>query len=95
MNSKISLDLYEFPSLFYAITAQKKRCICKTEEVATISRRKLIHTYNRYPIVVEKEMVYDYMIPMATAILILVQELLYFALGYNNKEYNNALKKSN
>ncbi len=40
-------------------------------------------------------MVYDYMIPMANRYLDFGAGIAVFALGYNNKEYNNALKKSN
>ncbi len=64
----------------------------QTEEVIQLAEEKLIHTYNRYPIVVEKGngiRLYD---TNGNRYLDFGAGIAVFALGYNNKEYNNALK---
>lgn len=64
----------------------------QTEEVIQLAEEKLIHTYNRYPIVVEKGngiRLYD---ANGKRYLDFGAGIAVFALGYNNKEYNNALK---
>lgn len=64
----------------------------QTEEVMRLAEEKLIHTYNRYPIVVEKGngiRLYD---TNGNRYLDFGAGIAVFALGYNNKEYNNALK---
>lgn len=64
----------------------------QTEEVIQLAEEKLIHTYNRYPIVVEKGngiRLYD---ADGKRYLDFGAGIAVFALGYNNKEYNNALK---
>lgn len=64
----------------------------KTEEIIQLAEEKLIHTYNRYPIVVEKGngiRLYD---TNGNRYLDFGAGIAVFALGYNNKEYNNALK---
>lgn len=64
----------------------------QTEEVMQLAEEKLIHTYNRYPIVVEKGngiRLYD---ANGKRYLDFGAGIAVFALGYNNKEYNNALK---
>ena len=64
----------------------------QTEEVIQLAEEKLIHTYNRYPIVVEKGngiRLYD---TNGNRYLDFGAGIAVFALRYNNKEYNNALK---
>lgn len=64
----------------------------QTEEVIQLAEEKLIHTYNRYPIVVDKGngiRLYD---ANGKRYLDFGAGIAVFALGYNNKEYNNALK---
>ncbi len=64
----------------------------QTEEVMQLAEEKLIHTYNRYPIVLEKGngiRLYD---TDGNRYLDFGAGIAVFALGYNNKEYNNALK---
>lgn len=64
----------------------------QTEEVMQLAEEKLIHTYNRYPIVLEKGngiRLYD---TNGNRYLDFGAGIAVFALGYNNKEYNNALK---
>lgn len=64
----------------------------QTEEIIQLAEEKLIHTYNRYPIVVEKGngiRLYD---TNGNRYLDFGAGIAVFALGYNNKEYNNALK---
>ena len=52
----------------------------------------LLHTYNRYPVVLDRgEGVYLYDTD-GIKYLDFVSGIGVFALGYNNKEYNNALK---
>ena len=52
----------------------------------------LLHTYNRYQVVLDKgDGVYQYDIE-GKKYLDFVTGLAVFALGYNNKEYNDALK---
>ncbi len=65
----------------------------KTAEYIKTADANLLHTYNRYPIVLEKgDGVYLYdsdgrkYLDAAAGIAV-------FALGYNNKEYNEALKR--
>lgn len=64
----------------------------QTEEAMQLAEEKLIHTYNRYPIVLEKGngiRLYD---TDGNRYLDFGAGIAVFALGYNNKEYNNALK---
>lgn len=63
-----------------------------TEEIIETAESKLIHTYNRYQIVLEKGQgvrLYDH---NGKEYLDFGAGIAVFALGYNNKEYNDALK---
>lgn len=63
-----------------------------TEEYIEEAEQHLIHTYNRYQIVLEKgEGVYLYDVE-GKKYLDFAAGIAVFALGYGNKEYNNALK---
>ncbi|MCR4744512.1 MAG: aspartate aminotransferase family protein [Lachnospiraceae bacterium] len=64
----------------------------KTEEYMKIGDSNILHTYNRYPIVLEKgDGVYLYDTD-GKKYLDAASGIAVFALGYNNKEYNDALK---
>ncbi len=57
------------------------------------AEKELLHTYNRFPIVIDKgEGVYLYDLN-GKKYLDFVSGIGVFALGYNNKEYNDALKQ--
>ena len=63
-----------------------------TEEYMKIGDSNILHTYNRYPIVLEKgDGVYLYDTD-GKKYLDAASGIAVFALGYNNKEYNDALK---
>ena len=60
-----------------------------TEEIIETAESKLIHTYNRYQIVLEKGQgvrLYDH---NGKEYLDFGAGIAVFALGYNNKEYND------
>ncbi len=64
----------------------------KTNEIIDLAEEKLIHTYNRYQIVLEKGdgvKLYD---NDGKEYLDFGAGIAVFALGYNNKEYNDAVK---
>jgi len=65
----------------------------ETKEIIELAEEKLIHTYNRYPIAIEKGngvRLYD---TDNKRYLDFGAGIAVFALGYNNKDYNDALKK--
>lgn len=65
----------------------------KMKEYIAEAESALLHTYNRYQIVLDKgDGVYLYDIE-GKKYLDFVAGIAVFALGYNNKEYNDALKK--
>ena len=64
----------------------------QTEQIIKTAEEKLIHTYNRYQIVLDKGdgvRLYD---TDGKENLDFGAGIAVFALGYNNKEYNDALK---
>ena len=64
----------------------------QTEQIIKTAEEKLIHTYNRYQIVLDKGdgvRLYD---TDGKEYLDFGAGIAVFALGYNNKEYNDALK---
>lgn len=64
----------------------------KTSEIIDLAEEKLIHTYNRYQIVLEKGdgvKLYDH---DGKEYLDFGSGIAVFALGYNNKEYSDAVK---
>ena len=63
-----------------------------TQQIIETAEEKLIHTYNRYQIVLDKGdgvRLYD---TDGKEYLDFGAGIAVFALGYNNKEYNDALK---
>ncbi len=64
----------------------------KMKEYIDEAEKALLHTYNRYQVVLDKgEGVYLYDIE-GKKYLDFVSGIAVFALGYQNKEYNDALK---
>ena len=71
---------------------RKVRVIMNTQQIIETAEEKLIHTYNRYQIVLDKGdgvRLYD---TDGKEYLDFGAGIAVFALGYNNKEYNDALK---
>ena len=71
---------------------RKVRVIMDTQQIIETAEEKLIHTYNRYQIVLDKGdgvRLYD---TDGKEYLDFGAGIAVFALGYNNKEYNDALK---
>ncbi len=65
----------------------------KSEEYMKLGDQYLLHTYNRYPIVLERgdgAYLYD---SDGKSYLDFFAGIAVFALGYNNKEFNDALKR--
>lgn len=76
--------------LFYRISGKEK--YMETKQIIETAEEKLIHTYNRYQIVLDKGdgvRLYD---TDGKEYLDFGAGIAVFALGYNNKEYNDALK---
>ena len=64
----------------------------KTNEYIEMGEKYILHTYNRYPVVFEKgDGVYLYDVE-GRKYLDFAAGIAVFALGYGNKEYNDALK---
>ena len=71
---------------------RKVRVIMNTQQIIETAEEKLIHTYNRYQIVLDKGdgvRLYD---TDGKEYLDFGAGIAVFALGYNNKEYNDAFR---